>query len=105
MPDPDPACNPIVFILISFCFLLFNVILALGDEAFKALADNRIRELEDDGDRKIGRIRRLLEHERLFNDRVRLGILLNSLLAVASLLYGLTTPLSRQMQKNRGRHR
>ncbi len=99
MPDPDPACNPIVFILVSLCFLLFNVILALGDEAFKALADNRIRELEDDGDRKFGRIRRLLENERRFTDRVRLGVWLNSLLAVATVLYGFAAPLSRQLAR------
>ncbi len=97
MPDPDPACNPIVFILVSLCFLLFNVILALGDEAFKALADNRIRELEDDGDKKIGRIRCLLEYERRFTDRVRLGVWLNNLFAVATVLYGFAAPLSRQL--------
>ena len=97
MPDPDPACNPVVFVLISLCFLLFNVILALGDEAYKALADNRIRELEDDGDRRFGRIRRLLEHERRFSDRVRLGVLFNGLLTAATLLYGFTAPFSRQL--------
>lgn len=95
MPDPDPACNPIVFVLISLCFLLLNVLLALGDEAFKALADTRIRELEDDGDRKIGHVRRLLENERRFTERVRLGMLLNSLLVGATVLYGLSAPLSR----------
>ncbi len=99
MPDPDPACNPIVFILISLCFLLFNVILALADEAFKALADTRIRELEDDGDRRFGRVNRFLEHERRFSDRVRLGVLLNGLIATASALYGATAPLSLQLAR------
>lgn len=97
MPDPDPACNPFIFILIALLFLLFNIILALGDEAFKALADNRIRELEDDGDRKIGRVRHLLENERRFTDRVRLGTRFNALLATALLLYGFASPLSSQL--------
>ncbi len=97
MPDPDPACNPFIFILAALLFLVFNIILALGDEAFQALADNRIRELEDDGDRKIGRVRRLLEIERHFHDRVRLGVRLGGLFATAAVLYGFTKSLSRQL--------
>lgn len=97
MPDPDPNCNPITFLLISLCFLLFNIILALGDEAFKALADNRIRELEDNGDRKIGRVPRLLKDERQFSDRVLLGMWLNGIFAASAVLYAFTLPLSRQL--------
>ncbi len=97
MPDPDPACNPIVFVMVALIFLLCNILLSLSDEAFKAITDNRIRELEEDGDRKIGRVRRLLENERRFTNRVRLGTWINGSLAIASVLYAFWTPLSRQL--------
>lgn len=95
MPDPDPACNPVMLLLSALAFCLLNVILALGDESFKALADNRIRELADDGDRKIGRLLRLLENERRFNDRVRLGLRVSATLATTAVLFAFSDELSR----------
>lgn len=99
MPDPDPACNPITFILVALFFLLIHVILSLGDEAFMALGDTRIREMEDDGDRKIGRVRRILDNERHFSNRIRLGSLLNGSLCAATVLYGFTAELSNRLAR------
>lgn len=99
MPDPDPACNPVTLILIAVCFLLLNVILSLGDESFKALADNRIREIEEDGNRKIGRVRRFVENERRFSNRLRFGNVLYGSLSVATLLYGFMPELSILLSK------
>ena len=95
MSDPDPACNPIILVFVSVIFLFLNVILSLGEEAFTTLPDNRLRELEDEGNRKFRRVRHMLENERRFSQRVRLGMLLNSLLATASLIYCFAGSLSR----------
>ncbi len=94
MPDPDPTYNPIFFILATLLFFICNILLCLSDESYKAIADNRIRELEEDGNRKIGHIRRLLENERHFTNRVRLGIQFNLVSAVVCMLYAFCTPLS-----------
>ena len=99
MPDPDPACNPITYILIALFFLIVHAILSLGDEAFTALADTRIREMEDAGDRKIRRVRRILDNERRFYNRIRLGGLLNGVLCTASVLLGFSRALSVQLAR------
>lgn len=88
MADPDPACNSIVYLLVSLAFLILNILLACGDEALKALGDNRIRELEDAGNKRIRRMRRHLENERRFTNQVHLGTRLNALFAIAAVLFG-----------------
>ena len=97
MPDPDPASNPIVYILMILFFMLSHTILSLGDEAFLTLADTRIRELEDEGDRKIGRVRSILENERRFSNRIRLGNMLCGTLCSATVLYGFSAEFSKQL--------
>ncbi len=94
MPDPDPASTIIGNILIAVIFLLLTVLFHLSDEAFSALGEIRIRELEESGSRKARRIRRLTEKGRQFSSRVRLGTLLFGILAAAALFYRFTTPLT-----------
>jgi len=87
--DPDPA-SMILFASLSTLLLLFvNILLHLGEEAFAAVGETRIRELEEDGNQKAAKIRKLTEKERRFTSRIRMGTLLCG--AGASLL--LTLPL------------
>ncbi len=74
--DPDPASMTLFVILISVIFLLLTALFHLCEEAFFALGENRIRELEEDGNRKARRIRELIEKERPFYARIRLNTLL-----------------------------
>ncbi|MBQ6946879.1 MAG: DUF21 domain-containing protein, partial [Clostridia bacterium] len=66
--DPDPA-NYLITLLFLFLTLLFQ----LGDEAFSATGEARIRELEEDGNRKARSIRRMTEHQQQFAARVRIN--------------------------------
>lgn len=90
MPDPDPAGNISGTLLLSLLFLLLTALFSAVDEAFEAVGDARIRELEEGDDRKsAGRaalIRRMTDKPRQFSGRVRLGLLLNGLLLAAAVL-------------------
>ena len=66
--DPDPAN-----ILLTLVFLLFTLLLQLCDEAFSATGEARIRELEDEGNRKARSIRRMTENAQRFTMRIRIG--------------------------------
>ena len=93
MPDPDPAGmigNLIVFVI----FLLLTALFHLADEAFSAVGELRIHELEEDGNRKARRIRRIVEKERQFSARIRLSTLIFGILAAVSLLYRFSSPLA-----------
>ncbi len=74
--DPDPASMIITVILSTVVLLVVNILLHLCDEAFSAVGETRIRELEEDGNRKAIKIRKLTEKERQFTSRIRLGTLL-----------------------------
>lgn len=76
MPDPDPASMILTVILSVLILLLIHVLLHLCDEAFAAVGETRIRELEEAGHRKAAKIRKLTEKERQFTSRIRLGSLL-----------------------------
>lgn len=76
MPDPDPASMMLPALLVSLFLLLVNALFHLCDEAFAAVGETRIRELEDDGNRKAAKIRKLTEKERQFTSRIRLNTLL-----------------------------
>ena len=86
MSDPDPTDNYIGTILLAIYFLIASALLAAGEEAFDALGDARVRELEEDGNRPARRIRRLTENRRRFFARLQGGYLLQSLLGAALLL-------------------
>ncbi len=98
-PDPDPTGNMIGALLLIVAFLLITVLLSLADEAFTAVGDSRIRELEDDEDRKTahraGRIRRMTERTRHFTGRIRAGYLLCGALSAGVALYQFMDLLSR----------
>lgn len=86
MPDPDPASMILAAILSVLFLLLVNILLHLCDEAFAAVGETRIRELEEEGNRKAAKIRKLTEKERQFTSRVRIGSLLCSTAATALLI-------------------
>lgn len=94
MPDPDSANPMIGSVLLAACFLLCNALLAAGDGAFDALGDARIRELEENGNRKARRIRRMTENSRRYFSRLNAGQCFNALLACAVLLRRFSAPLA-----------
>lgn len=63
----DPAS-----IIVTLLFLFLTILFQLGDEAFTALGEARIRELEEEGNRKARTIRRMTEHGQRFAMRVRI---------------------------------
>jgi len=82
MPDPDPA-SMIISYIVSFVLLLFlSALLHICDEAFTAIGETRIRELEEEGSRKATKIHRITEKERQFTTRIRLNTLLCEIAAV-----------------------
>ena len=66
--DPDPAN-----ILITLFFVSFTLLLQLSDEAFTLIGEARIRELEEDGNRKARAIRRMTENAQRFAMRIRIS--------------------------------
>lgn len=82
MPDPDPASMIISYIVSFVLLLLLTALLHVCDEAFAAIGETRVRELEEEGSRKSAKIRKLTEKERQFTSRVRLNTLLCEIVAV-----------------------
>lgn len=82
MPDPDPASMIISYIVSFVLLLLLTALLHVCDEAFAAIGETRVRELEEEGSRKSAKIRKLTEKERQFTSRVRLNTLLCEIIAV-----------------------
>ena len=66
--DPDPAN-----ILIALLFLIFTILFQLCDEAFTAIGEARIHELDDDGNRKARAIRRMTNNAQRFAMRIRIS--------------------------------
>ena len=61
MPDPDPA-SMFIFYIVCFVFLmLLTALFNLCDEAFLAIGETRIRELDESGNRKAAKIRKRSE--------------------------------------------
>ena len=82
MPDPDPA-SMFIFYIVCFVFLmLLTALFNLCDEAFLAIGETRIRELNESGNRKAAKIRKLIAKERQFVSRIRLNTILCSTLAI-----------------------
>lgn len=96
-PDPNPA-NFIGLIIIAVILLFINAVLSLGEEAYLSLGDTRLRELEqgDDGKKaaRAARVRKLTENERAFQNRVRLGNTVNTLIISGCVLLSFTLPLA-----------
>ncbi len=96
--DPDPASNIIGTLLLVAVLLLVTVLLSIVDEAFTAIGDTRIRELEEDEDRKKAhratRIRHMTEKTRRFTGRIRMGYVLSGILMAAAVYYRFSAPLS-----------
>lgn len=96
--DPDTAGNSIGFILLLLILLLIIVILSIGDEAFTAIGDTRMRELEQEDDRKkarrAARVRKLTENDRAFTNRVHLGFTLCVFLFTCCALLIFALPLA-----------
>lgn len=93
MIDPDPA-SMIGSTLIALLFLMLMTLFQLCDEAFIAIGETRIRELEADGNRKAGKIRKWLERERRFSSRIRLNTLFCGVITTIALMVAYTAPLS-----------
>ncbi|MBQ9860302.1 MAG: HlyC/CorC family transporter [Clostridia bacterium] len=91
--DPDPG-NFIGNILLAVIFLLLTALFHLADESFAALGEIRIRELEEQGNRRARRIRKLTERQRQFSSRIRLCSLLFGILAAAALFHPFFAPLA-----------
>lgn len=66
--DPDPAN-----ILITLCFLFFTLLFQLCDEAFTAVGEARIRELEENNNRRARSIRHMTENAQRFAMRIRIS--------------------------------
>ena len=86
MPDPDPA-SMIIFsvvlpLIFNFLLLLLTALFSMCDDAFFAVGETRIRELEDDGSRKAAKVRKLMAKERQFTTRVRINTLFCVVIAV-----------------------
>ena len=64
----DPAS-----IIITLTFILLTFVFQWGDEAFTQLGEARIRELEEDGNRKAHAIRRMTENAQRFTMRIRIS--------------------------------
>lgn len=94
MLDPDPAGNIIGTIFISLFFLLLTILYSLAEESFLALGEGRIRDLEEEGNRKARRIRKMTEKERRFRGCIRLGNVGNAGLAAIAVLNGFLSPLN-----------
>lgn len=96
-PDPNPA-NFIGLIIFAIALLLITVILSIGEEAYLSLGDTHLRELEQGDNRKkaarAARVRKLTENERAFQNRVRLGNTVNSLIISGCVLLTFTLPLA-----------
>ncbi len=78
----DPAGNIIGAIVVAIIFVLLSALYSVAQEAFTVLGEIRIRDLEVDGNRKARRIRKLTEKRWRFAGCMRLGHLLNALLAI-----------------------
>ncbi len=96
--DPDTAGNSIGLVLFLLALMLSIVILSIGDEAFTAIGDTRMRELEQEENRKKARyatrVRRLTENERAFTNRVHLGYTINVFLITGFALLAFALPLA-----------
>lgn len=68
MLDPDPAS-----ILIMLLFVIGTALFQICDEAFSAIGETRIRELEDDGNHRARTIRRIIENQQRFAFRIRIS--------------------------------
>ena len=68
MLDPDPAS-----IFIAFLFAALVILFQICDEAFSAIGEARIRELEEDGNRRARTIRQLTENQQRFSFRIRIA--------------------------------
>lgn len=82
MPDPDPASMIFTNALIYVLLLLLTALFHVCDEAFFAIGETRIRELEEEGNSKAAKISKLTDKERQFVARIRLNTLFCSVLAV-----------------------
>lgn len=82
MPDPDPASMIISYVATFILLLLLTALFHICDEAFYAIGETRIRELEELGSRKAAKILKLIAKERQFTSRIRLNTLLCSVAAV-----------------------
>lgn len=94
MPDPDPASMMIGSTLLFVLMMLVMHLFQMCDEAFFAIGETRIRELEEEGNRKAGKILHLIAKERQFSSRIRLNTLFCGILATALVLYAYVDPLS-----------
>ena len=94
MPDPDPASTMIGTILLAVLLLLLTALFHLADEAFTALGEIRIRELEEEGSKKAHRIRLLTEKVRQFSSRIRMSTVLFAVLAAAVLFCRFAPPIA-----------
>lgn len=84
--DPDPASMILTVILSTLLLLLVHILFHLCDEAFAAVGETRIREMEEDGNQKAAKIRKLTEKERRFTARIRLGTMLCSTAATVAVV-------------------
>lgn len=90
MPDPDPAgmfliaqclLPALVGITLLFLVALFNIC----DEAFFAVGETRLREMEEDDNHKAAKILTLINRERQFVTRIRLNTVVITLIGVICL--------------------
>lgn len=96
--ESDTAGNMFIGLVILLLVLFLAVIvLSIGDEAFTAIGDTRMRELEQEGNRKKAhyakRVRKLTENERAFTNRVHLGYTVNVFLITVCVLLTFAIPL------------
>ena len=89
MGDPDPAVR-IICLVVFLVLLLLNALFHGCDEAFFAIGETRLRELNDDGIRKADRIAKYIRKERRFTTRIRLNTLFCS--GVATVCLSALTP-------------
>lgn len=81
MPDPEPASMYIIYGIAFILLLLLTALFNLCDEAFWAIGETRIRELDESGNRRAAKIYRFIRKERQFTSRIRLNSILCSVVA------------------------
>lgn len=86
MTDPDPASMIFCTVLFPLLTLLLTALFSLCDEAFIAVGETRLRELEEEGNRKAASILKLIEKERQFTNRNRLNTTLGIVVTVLLLV-------------------
>lgn len=83
MPDPDPAGNVLLNILILILLVLINAFFAMSEIAILQSNQNRTRKLADEGNKKAARLLKITAEPSDFLATIQVGVTLSGFLASA----------------------